>query len=117
MAVIQLVDLLPGISNYFFGKQYENQNQESIDISKRTKGLSKQFNDIRLFKPDNNSNIFFLLNEHILNENYRRTDVSYLARVNRQEIVNREYKIIEQLNNKSLDLFNKTLFVSDNYNL
>ena len=116
LVIFQLVDLSPGISNYYFGKQYENQNQESIDISRRTKGLSKQFNDIRLFKPDNNSNIFFLLNEHILNENYRRTDVSYLARVNRQEIVNREYKIIEQLNNKSLDLFNKTLFVSDNYN-
>ena len=116
LVIFQLVDLSPGISNYYFGKQYENQNQESIDISKRTKGLSKQFNDIRLFKPDNNSNIFFLLNEHILNENYRRTDVSYLARVNRQEIVNREYKIIEQLNNKSLDLFNKTVFVSDNYN-
>ncbi len=116
LVIFQLVDLSPGISNYYFGKQYENQNQESIDISRRTKGLSKQFNDIRLFKPDNNSNIFFLLNEHILNENYRRTDVSYLARVNRQEIVNREYKIIDQLNNKSLDLFNKTLFVSDNYN-
>ena len=116
LVIFQLVDLSPGISNYYFGKQYENQNQESIDISRRTKGLSKQFNDIRLFKPDNNSNIFFLLNEHILNENYRRTDVSYLARVNRQEIVNKEYKIIEQLNNKSLDLFNKTLFVSDNYN-
>ena len=116
LVIFQLVDLSPGISNYYFGKQYQNQNQESIDISKRTKGLSKQFDDIRLFKPDNNSNIFFLLNEHILNENYKRTDVSYLARVNRQDIVNREYEIIEQLNNKSLDLFNKTLFVSDNYN-
>lgn len=116
LAIFQLIDLAPGISNYYFGKQYENKNQESIDITKRTKGLSKQFNDIKLFKPDNNSSVFFLLNKHILNENYRRTDVAYLARVNRQEIVNKEYKIIEQLNNKSLDLFNETLFVSDNYN-
>ena len=116
LAIFQLIDLAPGISNYYFGKQYENKIQESIDITKRTKGLSKQFNDIKLFKPDNNSSVFFLLNKHILNENYRRTDVAYLARVNRQEIVNKEYKIIEQLNNKSLDLFNETLFVSDNYN-
>ncbi len=116
LAIFQLVDLAPGISNYYFGKQYENQNQESIDLTKQIKGLSKQFNNIRLFKPDNNSNIFFLLNEHILTEKYEKTDVSYLARVNRQEIVNKEYIIIEQLNNKSLDLFNKTLFVSDNYN-
>ncbi len=116
LAIFQLVDLAPGISNYYFGKQYENQNQESIDLTKRIKGLSKQFKNIRLFKPDNNSNIFFLLNEHILNEKYEKTDVSYLARVNRQEIINKEYIIIEQLNNKSLDLFNKTLFVSDNYN-
>ena len=116
LAIFQLVDLAPGISNYYFGKQYENQNQENVDITNSIKGLSKQFNVIRLFKPDNNSSIFFLLNEHILNEKYEKTDVSYLARVNRQEIVNKEYKIIEQLNNKTLDLFNKTLFVSDDYN-
>ena len=116
LAIFQLVDLAPGISNYYFGKQYENQNQENVDITNPIKGLSKQFNIIRLFKPDNNSSIFFLLNEHILNEKYEKTDVSYLARVNRQEIVNKEYKIIEQLNNKTLDLFNKTLFVSDDYN-
>jgi len=116
LVIFQIVDLAPGISNYYFGKQYENQNQEGIDIINQTKGLSKQFNGIRLFKPDNYSSIFFLLNEHILNENYEKTDVSYLARVNRQEIVVKEYKIIDQLNNKSLDLFNKTLFVSDNYN-
>ena len=116
LAIFQLIDLAPGISNYYFGKQYENQNQENVDITNQIKGLSKQFNVIRLFKPDNNSSIFFLLNEHILNEKYEKTDVSYLARVNRQEIVNKEYKIIEQLNNKTPDLFNKTLFVSDDYN-
>ena len=116
LVIFQLVDLAPGISNYYFGKQYENQNQERTYISSRIKGLSKQFNNLKLFKPDNNSSVFFLLNKHILNENYEKTDVSYLARINRQEIVNKEYEIIEQLNNKSLDMFNETLFVSDNYN-
>ncbi len=116
LVIFQLVDLAPGISNYSFGKQYENQNQERTYISSRIKGLSKQFNNLKLFKPDNNSSVFFLLNKHILNENYEKTDVSYLARINRQEIVNKEYEIIEQLNNKSLDMFNETLFVSDNYN-
>ena len=116
LIILQLVDLSPGISNYHFGKQYENRNQEGIYITNKTKGLSKQFDNIRLFQPNNNSSVFFLLNKHILNESYKRTDISYLARVNRQEIVDKEYKIIEQLNNKSLDLFNETLFVSDNYN-
>ncbi len=116
LVIFQLVDLAPGISNYSFGKQYENQNQERTYISSRIKGLSKQFNNLKLFKPDNNSSVFFLLNKHILNENYEKTDVSYLARINRQEIVNKEYEIIEQLSNKSLDMFNETLFVSDNYN-
>ena len=112
----QLVDLAPGISNYYFGKQYVNQNQKSFDITNQIEGLSKQFDNLKLFKPDNNSSIFFLLNEHILNENYKKTNISYLARVDRQEIVNKEYKIIEQLNNKSLDLFNDSIFVSDDYN-
>ncbi len=116
LVVFQLVDLAPGISNYYLGKQYVSQNNKNINMTKSIQGLSEQFNEIKLLKPDNNSNIFFLLNKHMLNENYKRTNISYLARVDRQEIVNEEYRIIEQLNNKSLDLFRKTLFVSDNYN-
>tara|TARA_B100000989_G_scaffold91533_1_gene66198 strand:- start:342 stop:2435 length:2094 start_codon:yes stop_codon:yes gene_type:complete len=116
LALFQLVDLAPGISNYYFGKQYVNQNQKSSDITKQIQGLSKQFDNLKLFKPDNNSSIFFLLNEHILNENYKKTNISYLARVDRQEIVHKGYKIIELLNKKSLDLFNYSIFVSDDYN-
>ena len=116
LAFFQLIDLAPGISNYYFGKQYINQNRESFDITSRIEGLSQQFDNIKLFKPDNNSSIFFLLNEHILSENYKRTNISYLARVNRQEIVNKEYNIVELLNNKSFDLFNKSIFVSDDFN-
>ena len=46
LVIFQLVDLAPGISNYYFGKQYENQNQERTYISSRIKGLSKQFNNL-----------------------------------------------------------------------
>ncbi len=116
LVFFQLIDLAPGISNYYFGKQYINQNQESFDITSRLEGLSNQFDNIKLLKPDNNSSIFFQLNEHILNENYKRTDISYLARVDRQEIINKEYNIVELLNNKSLDLFNDSIFVSDDFN-
>tara|TARA_B100000989_G_scaffold50898_1_gene33752 strand:- start:995 stop:3085 length:2091 start_codon:yes stop_codon:yes gene_type:complete len=115
LTIFQLVDLAPGISNYYLGKQYVFQNNHNIKMIKSIEGLSEQFNAIKLLKPDNNSNIFFLLNRHILNENYKKTSISYLARVNRQEIVNEEYRIIEQLNNRSLNIFSKTLFVSDNY--
>ena len=114
--ICQLIDLTPGISNYYFGKQYLNYNKENLNMTTSLNGLSGLYNDIRLFEPKNDSNIFHILNDHILSENYEKTDVSYLARVNRQEIVNKEYQIIKKLNSKSLDLFNGSLYVSDNYN-
>ena len=116
LLIFQLVDITPGISNYFFGKQYLNHNKENLTMTENLNGLSGFFNNLRLFEPKNDSNIFHILNDHILNENYEKTDISYLARVNRQEIVDKEYQIIKALNNKSLDLFNESLYVSDNFN-
>ena len=115
-AIFQLIDLAPGISNYYLGKQYVNQNKNNHDILKSIEGLSKEFNDIKLLKSDNATNLFYQLNNHLLNENYKRTGIYYVARVDRQGIVKKEYDVIEKLNNRSLDLFNETLYVSDNYN-
>ena len=41
LAIFQLVDLTPGISKYYFGKQYVYQNKINNDIVKRIQGLSK----------------------------------------------------------------------------
>ena len=84
---------------------------------KRIQGLSKEFKEIKTFKSDNTKRLYFQLTRHLLSENYKRTSIYYVARVDRQEITNKDYDIIKKLNDKSLDLFNETLFVSDDYNL
>ena len=117
LAIFQLVDLAPGISKYYFGKQYIYQNKINNDIVKHIQGLSKEFKEIKTFKSDNSKRLYFQLTRHLLNENYKRSSIYYVARVDRQEITNKDYDIIKKLNNKSLDLFNETLFVSDDYNL
>ena len=116
LLIVQLIDIYPGIKNFMFGSQYQNQNEVSLKLNSKLKGLSNQFAELRLLEPKNNSDIYYMLNEHILNESYERTDVSYLARVNREEIEQKKYQIISELNNKSSKLFNKKLFVSDNIN-
>ena len=116
LLIVQLIDIYPGIKNFMFGSQYQNQNEVSLKLNSKLKGLSNQFAELRLLEPKNNSDIYYMLNEHILNESYKRTDVSYLARVNREEIEQKKYQIISELNNKSSKLFNKKLFVSDNIN-
>ena len=47
------------------------------------------------------------MTRHLLSENYKRTSIYYVARVDRQEITNKDYDIIKKLNDKSLDLFNE----------
>ncbi len=114
LAIFQLIDLAPGISNYYLGKQYVNQNENNEGIIESIQGLSKEFDDIKLFKSDKNLNVYYRLKKHILNEKYNRSSIYGVARVDRQEIVKKEYDVIEKLNNKSLDFFNGALFVEDN---
>ena len=115
LAIFQLIDLAPGISNYYFGKQYKNQNQENVDISNRIKGLSKQFNLLD-FLNQIIILVYFFIKRTYLNENYEKTMFLIWQELIDKKLLIKNIKIIEQLNNKSLDLFNKTLFVSDDYN-
>ena len=116
LLLFQLIDIYPGIKNYSLGSQYQNKNEFSSKLNSKLEGLSNQFLELRLLEPKNNSDIYYMLNEHILNESYERTDVSYLARVNREEIEQKKYQIISELNKKSMKIFKKKLFVSDNIN-
>ena len=53
----------------------------------------------------------------MLNNNFSKSDIIYLARVNRDLIVKEKYKIQELIYNKNLKLFDETIYVSDNINL
>ena len=46
-----------------------------------------------------------------------KTDIIYLARVNRKVITDKKYELIKLFNEKNLDIFDDTLFVSDNVNV
>ena len=116
LLVLHTVDLSPGLTNYKFGKQYINSNINEKLKSNVWKNLSNRFDKIRLIEPKNNSNIFKKLDTHILEENYKETDISYLARVNRETLINKRYELVKLFNNKNIDIFEKSLFVSDNIN-
>ena len=116
LLIIQIIDLLPGLSNYKFGSQF-TQNKNQFVQSKIWSGLSNNFDEIRLINPQNHSELFFNLAKHLITENYKKTDVAYLARVNRSSAENSRYKQFNKFNSRDTDIFINRIFVSKNISL
>lgn len=115
--IIQIIDIHPGLLQYKFGNQYVEINDNNSIKDKIWKNLSDQFDEIRLIEPKNNSNIFKKMSKYLLSENYSKTDIFYLGRVNRRAIPFKKYELIDTFNKKDLEIFDRKLFISDDINI
>ncbi len=115
LLVLQISDIYSGIKNYSFGSQYSviQENKKNPFWA----GLSKQFDEIRLIESKNQSSIFHELSEYLIGENFIKTDLVNLARVNREKTTFAKYNLIEDINNKNLSIFNKKIFLTRNKNI
>ena len=115
LLVLQVGDIYSGIKNYSFGSQYS-----AIQEDKKNPfwtGLSKQFNEIRLIESKNQSSIFHEISRYLIGENFIKTDLVNLARVNREKTTFAKYNLIEDFNKKNLSIFNKKIFLTKNENI
>jgi len=113
---LQIIDLSEGLNNYKYGKQYQSLKKEPLTNNKIWQNLSDNFSQIRLLEPKNRSKIYHLLSKVLFKENFLKTDIIYLARVNRQVITDKKYELRKLFNKGNLDIFEDTLFISDNIN-
>ena len=116
LLLVQIVDISKGLNQYKLGKQYDKKNNQIFIKDKIWKDLSRNYNQIRLLEPQNNSKIYHLLSKTLFKEKFLKTDIVYLARANRQKTIDMRYKIVNLLDIGDLDLFYKTVFISDNIN-
>ena len=93
--ILQLIDLFPGLMNYKFGKQYTQKIGQFVE-NEDWVGLSNNFTVLRNLNPENQSELYYELAKHIMSENYHKTDISYLARINRQTLETVRVKIVEK---------------------
>ena len=116
LLLVQIVDISKGLNQYKLGKQYDQKNNQIFIKDKIWKDLSRNYNQIRLLEPQNNSKIYHLLSKTLFKEKFLKTDIVYLARANRQKTIDMKYKIVNLLDIGDLDLFYKTVYISDNIN-
>ena len=114
--ILQLIDLFPGLMNYKFGKQYTQQIGQFVE-NEDWVGLSNNFTVLRNLNPENQSELYYELAKHIMSENYHKTDISYLARINRQTLETVRENQIKKFNSKNLEIFKNTLYVTKNESL
>ena len=116
---LQILDISKGLSNYKFGKQYlSHKNLEPNDSNVEVwKKISKNFKVLKLLEPDNQSNIYGKLSKILLETHFVKTDVVYLARVDRERIVKQKYNNYKHIMNNKINLFDDSIYVSDNINL
>jgi len=117
LLILQIIDIYPGLTQYKFGSQYISTKNKLYINDKIWKNLSNQFEQIRLIEPKNSSGIYWKMQKYLLEEDFIKTDVFYLGRVNRKAIALKKYELIELFNRKNLDIFQNTLFVSEDKNL
>ena len=117
LLILQIIDIYPGLTQYKFGSQYISTKNNLYINDKIWKNLSNQFEQIRLIEPKNSSGIYWKMQKYLLEEDFIKTDVFYLGRVNRKAIALKKYELIELFNRKNLDVFQNTLFVSEDKNL
>ena len=112
--LIQITDLYSGFKNYKFGSQYAY----SSDLKSKNfwNNLSNQFLNLRLIESKNQSNIYNYLSFYLINESFEKTDLVNLARVNRAKVTNARYDLVNHFKKKNLNIFNRTMFLSDNHN-
>ena len=116
LLLVQIVDISKGLNQYKLGKQYDQKNNQIFIKDKIWKDLSRNYEQIRLLEPQNQSKIYHLLSKTLFKEKFLKTDIVYLARANRQKTIDMKYKIVNLLDIGDLDLFHKTVFISDNIN-
>ena len=113
LLILQFADLFPGLSNYKFGSQFIQKKEQFVQ-SEIWNDLSKEFDEIRLINPENQSELFSNLAKHLIEEKYKKTDVAYLARVNRSSLENFRYDQFKKFNMRDLDIFENRVFISKN---
>ncbi len=114
LLIFQIFDLQSGIKNYQMGNQYHESSQKIS--SKVWTDLSSQFDNIFLLETKNQSEIYHKISGYLLNESFKKTDIVNLARINREKTVSANYNIIDKIKNKKINIFNNSIFLSDNYN-
>ena len=110
---IQLFDLSSGLKHYFNGKQYKIESIDDDINYEYWNTISEQFENLRLLKPKNYTQIYTELSPILIRNFFKSTDVVYLSRVNREKIVKEKYNVKNKIINRDLSQFENTLFVSD----
>ena len=110
---LQILDISSGLTNYKFGKQFNKKESNLLLKSDVWDNLSINHENIRLLEPRNQSKIN-ILSEIFNKEKFLKTDIVNLARINRQLVVNEKYKLNNLFNQTNLEIFDKTIFISDN---
>ena len=118
LLLTQLIDLSSGLRHYYKGNQYNDISENVIKNEDNFwKNLSSKITTLRSIEFRNQSDLYYDLRNVFLNYNFKKTDIVYLARYNRNKIPQNNYGLIESFLNKEIDIFKETAFLTKDLNI
>ncbi len=115
---VQLLDLSNGLRQYYKGNLYNYTSENTFDDENDFwSNLSSEIDTLRSIQFINKSDLYYDLRTIFLNYNFKKTDVVYLARYNREKIPLNNYSLIKSFLNKDLNIFKKTAFLTKDLNI
>ena len=107
--LIQIIDLAPGIDN-FFGSKIKKLNTKLNDPI--WSNLDVNFKSIKTTKISNSSNIFIKVSDLMINKDFLETNIARLGRFNRTEASILRAELYKNLIDKNINL--ETIYIIDN---
>ena len=100
LLLIQIVDLIPGFSNFYNGKIYQYNHKLKDEIWSI---LPKHYENVKVLERKNNSDLYKMMPDYLGRNNFKKTDIFNAARLDRQKLKEGSYLTTKEFSEGYID--------------
>lgn len=112
---VHILEIFSGLKFYKKGIQYSS-SFSNLEINQYLIDISNDFDELRHVDVSNQSSLYYDLTSTLQSGNFKKTDIVYLARVDRNNIVQERYNLYEEFLEGKKNIFDNKIFLTKNEN-
>ena len=100
LLIIQIIDLSPGLKNFYKGSIYEINSNLKNEIWKI---LPNHYENVKVLERKNNSDLYKMMPDYLGRNNFKKTDIFNAARLDRQKLKEGSYLTTKEFSEGYID--------------